>query len=315
MATKYGMWEFLAPYSDAAPVQACIDWYNASNFDWLIFPCWGAGIGSVPTSLTKKLILRTYFHGEITGDWTAIRNSTDLYASVLANTLTQIGKLPNISAVTISEEEPNNGYAWPALPIGCSVAQITDYIAVYNQLRLDIQKVYPSLPVMANMHVSTQYNPNLTDALLDTLHVDGIVDDTYTADLTVMETWFRRMMRFGNQNAYCLIHAAAFDYWYDSITPNVVKATAALAETLGVPNVGFWAYDCSTSPGKSIIFNDWPVATDPNDIKSPGNYKIAIGDIVDAAVPVVTPVKQSSMAIVAGVVILGVIGAVIASKK
>jgi len=272
---------------------------------------WGTtgGMGS-KVGAGKKLIIETDMQqGSIVTNhytWTDIYNSLQgnksIYNEALGYAVEQINEngAGNLYAVTLGEENPEQGYWYDFSKINNTT--IGHFITAHNQMYDDLKARFPGIKVFADVHIDL-----LTDGQLATLKRDGIVDDEYDSNLTIMEAWLSRMIQLGEEETYCLVHATSnYATWTDLITPSVVRQTAELAESLGVPHLGWFAYDYSTSPPKSILFNNWPACADPNDSHCPGNFKDTILDIVDTTQPTLPPVSKVGVGIAAllGLIIL-----------
>jgi len=301
--TSYGMWEFLATTADVHAQQPCINWYMNSNFDWIVMSYWGAsgGAASKVSAGGKNVIMETdMLRGSIAKNhytWTDIYNSLrgnkSIYNEALGYAVAEINEVGagNLYAVTLGEENPEEGYGYNFNEITSTT--IGYFIACHNQMYDDLKALYPNLKIFADVHIDL-----LTDNQLTTLKRDGIVDDEYDSNLNTMQAWFSRMVQLGGAETYCIVYASSnYASWTDLITPSVVQQTAELAESLGVPHLGWFAYDFSTSPhSTSILFNNWPACADPNDSHCSGNYKDTILSIVNTAqrTPKHTPTPTST---------------------
>ena len=290
--TSFGMYSFLTPTANVSAQQPCINWYINSSFDWIVMPYWGT-TGSVASKVSaggKKFIMETDIQQGIIAanhyNWTDIHNSLQgnksLYNEALGYVVAQINEtgLENIYAVTIGEEEPQSGYYW-----NDSTVNVSNFIAVQNHIYNDLKVQFSGIQVFSFVHIA-----QFTDAQLATLKMDGLVDDVYDSNISaVIEPWFRRMMQFGGEETYCIVHASSnYAHWADLITPSIVRQTAELAQSMGGPHLGWFAFDFSPPATKEILFNNWPACADPNDSHCPGNFKDTILDIVNMAQPTPT---------------------------
>jgi len=290
--TSFGMWSSSTPTADINDRLAYVNWYATSNFDWVVKPA-ESNVSTAPPmnilrNADKDVILETACRlGNIENplNWTDIYNSLQgnksLYNEALRYVVSQINEsgVENLYAVTISEEEPQLGYWW-----NDSAVNVEHFIAVHNQMYDDLKAQFPGIKVFAFVHIA-----QFVDAQLTTLKKDGLVDDVYTDDLSVLSAWFQRMVLFGGNETYCIVHASSnYATWADLITPSIVRQTAELAQSMGVPHLGWFALDFSPPATKEILFNDWPACADPNDSHCPGNFKDTILDIVNMAQPTPT---------------------------
>lgn len=295
---SYGMDTFLNPKADTSPDISCVNWYAASNFDWVIIPYWTKGVSGNTSAILKAagkdVILRTWPHNN--GSMSSIHPTwTDVYNSMLVNggngsfynysldrIITQINEqgASNIYAATIGEEEPMEGCSF-----NLSLVNISQYIFVHNQLYSDIKAVFPTLRVFAAVDIDL-----FTDGEMASLSYDGLVNDMFAFEMPTMSAWLSRMESLGKNESYPFVYATsnfseggAGLHGLDEITPAHVGLTNQLAISLGVEHLGWWAYDESPYPLSSdeILFNTWPSCSDPNNYNCPQNYKDAILNILN----------------------------------
>lgn len=292
---SYGMYEYCQPLADdSGPSSANVSWYIASNFDWIAVPFFYshvlpeyANLSSLLNAGGKEVILRTWFWGDTNlsvatcgwnGLYTSLLGNRSFYNSALNSVKNQINNqgVSNLYAITISEEELDAGYGF-----NVSLYNVSRFTAVYNQLYTDIKATYPTLKIFANIHIAS-----FTNGELAALNMDGIFDDRYTEDLTVLGAWYSRMLTYGGSETYCLLHSSGgLDaVWYDEITPAVVRDEAKLADALNVPHLGWYAFDSTLAwPNiKSILFYpSFPSCSWLNDPYCALNYRGAILGVVN----------------------------------
>lgn len=288
---SYGMIEYCTPtaqYYDYANYSTNVNWYIDSNFDWILYPSNPLVVNNFSSLMYaggKDVILECYFFNQ--GNFSTYDLTwTDLYNSLLGNqsyyneamgylttTIDNQGD-SNIYAFTISEEEPCVGYNWNA-----SLYNISKFTTVHNQMYADLKVLYPTLKIFPNIHIDEFTNGELT-----ALTKDGLVDDSYGFDIQgVINPWFTRMMTYGGNETYCIVHASgSMDTGaaLGGVTPAMVGVTEKNAAVLGVPHLGWYAFNGSTD-SKSVLFNTWTASSNPNDPNSAQAYKNEILNILN----------------------------------
>ena len=146
---SYGMWDFLSSPTTGNVNASCVNWFCASNFDWIVYPYGTNGTPSIMADTLyaagKDIILRTWFLDDINisighKTWTDLKTNSSLYNSALATIENQINTVGEsyLYAVTINEEEPDDGYWGGAV-------NVSDFITVHNHMYADLKLEYPTL--------------------------------------------------------------------------------------------------------------------------------------------------------------------------
>jgi len=284
----FGLWSFLNTSADSTQNISCVNWFDNSNFDWLIEPYGSSPIdfhtplADILHTAGKDVILRTWWWDDTNfsvgnKSWTDLYNSMigshTLYNQAVSDVVTEINDngVSNLYAITLGEEEPLAGY-WGNV----SAINISKFVAVHNQMYSDIKVLYPTLRIFANVDIIY-----LTDGEMATLHYDGLINGYYSAPY-LMKAWLSRMVALGGAETYCIIYGTS--NLYTDMLPSFVGVTYQMALSAGVPHLGWWAYNGSASPSKEILFNNWSSCSNPEDVNCSANYKNEILGILDGTV-------------------------------
>ena len=201
----------------------------------------------------KNEILRLYWwDGTVPGipnNWTYLYQNATALNTVLGSIYSQIdyAGAGNLSGVTLSEEEPLNGWDWadPLPP------HEDHFINVSNVLYRALKARYPALKVYLGVHYDA-----ISPLGLSQMEGDGIVDDIYavTADLLPNCVYLANWSIQNNKPVYLYQYAATEGSYYN-IAPKTIFSNYKACKDAGIKNIGFYGYDYIKR--QSMLFADY----------------------------------------------------------
>lgn len=117
-------------------------------------------------------------------NWTDWRYNSTRYTDAMNRMTGQINAvgIANLSAISISEEEPSRAYAYARLHGDAGYpTDVDNYINVSNRFYVDLKALYPNTPICAGAWISEVNWSTGGSAKIPTISADCWVDDWYTS--------------------------------------------------------------------------------------------------------------------------------------
>jgi len=184
----------------------------------------------------------------------------------------------NIYAVTISEEEPAQGYGWNQAALN-----VAHYVYGWNVLYDKLKTACPSLRIFSNNHPLTW----LTDDQVKTVKQDGFFCHVYAETTESVTAYLARGMSLAQQmgignELYTLIYAATGATYEPPGDPSTIRPNFEAAMNLGYKNIGFYCSNYLVSGQEEpILFNDYPANTGVQPWIDPHLHKQAMMSLIN----------------------------------